>query len=103
MRKILIFILALHLCGAIGSSAQNKVKTSIFLAGNTASNPENPETTSFLNKVLEVRQPSAFVFLGNFTKTKEYPEASNKKKEVYFYPKTTFPKQDFLFFCHGAI
>ena len=74
------FLLLLFSSGNLYS--QSKIKSSLFLAGNTGIDKQSTEFSNFIDEVTNINHEYSFVYLGNFSTF----ELKNNEKEFSFFP-----------------
>lgn len=77
----LLLLSIIFFCAVSGTYAQSPVKSSLFLAGNTAS-ASSKANNQFLTELTKLNHPYSFVSLGNFSSFTE----DEKQFEFSFYP-----------------
>jgi len=76
---------------------QDQVKTSLFLAGNTASKNLNPEYVEFFNNLTDTEHPYSIVYLGNYSTY----TVNDDKLEFSFFPDNIKSNDAHLMFAMG--
>ncbi len=101
LRKIILFVVFLSFIISLRSISQNKIQTSIFLAGNTLSGEPSQEIDAFIQELMHEKQNSAFIYLGNFSSITETIQDEKRKKQITLYPKINPKDSTELFFANG--
>jgi hypothetical protein len=76
--------------------AQNKVKQSLFLAGNTASQ-QSQQYNQFISELTKLNHPYSFIYLGNFASFNQV----DKELDFSFYPENIQNNEVPLLFAMG--
>jgi len=95
--KLLVVILITWLFIFSLGNTYGQIKTSLFLAGNTASESPIEEQNEFIHELTRIKHPYSFLYLGNFSTYNE----KDDDLEFSFYPEDIKDKDAALLFAMG--